>query len=54
MQRRIHTRAEPFLLPTFPRHICVALRGAGFEDAEIFDGLDNNRDEFLYFSDFVT
>ena len=45
MQPPLFTRTEPMLLPYFPRLFYLALREQGFEDTQIFDGIDLSADQ---------
>ena len=40
MEPPLYTPTEPILLPYFPRLFYLALRDQGFEDEQIFEGMD--------------
>ena len=45
MEPPLYTRTEPILLPYFPRLFYLALRDQGFEDEQIFQGMDLGVDQ---------
>lgn len=45
METPLFTRIEPILLPYFPRLFYLALREQGFEDTQIFAGMDFGADQ---------
>ena len=45
MEPPLYTRTEPILLPYFPRLFYLALREQGFEDEQIFEGMDLGVDQ---------
>ncbi|MEM8499863.1 MAG: helix-turn-helix domain-containing protein [Pseudomonadota bacterium] len=45
MKLPLYTRKEPLLLPYFPQRFYLALRDRGFDDTQIFAGMDFGSDE---------
>ena len=40
MKRQIHTRSEPVMLPFYPRLVYLTLLDEGYDDQQLFAGLD--------------